>query len=85
MTRALRMTFVTFSVLLAAGEARARPGGSLPLPDQSESSQPMDLAVIQPFWRRIGDPDLVALVEEGLAANADIAQAVARLDGARAR
>jgi len=84
-TRALRMTFVTFSVLLAAGEARARPGGSLPLPDQSESSQPMDLAAIQPFWRRISDPDLVALVEEGLAANADIAQAVARLDGARAR
>ena len=70
---------------LTMGPDYERP--ELPVPEAY--SQPADTTEAQPapvddWWKLFGDPVLDALVEEALAANQDLAAAVARVDEARA-
>lgn len=60
----------------------------LKVPDQFAAARPaaaMEEADVARWWRRFGDPVLTDLVERGLAANLDVAQARGRLATARAQ
>lgn len=72
-----------FTLFIACALPIAVKAGPAPRPKTAAVPEPAEMPPA--FWRRIDDPVLLALVEQGLAANTDIAQALARLDAARAR
>ena len=61
--------------------ARRRRAPAVPLREANETSSVADL----PWWELFKDPVLQALIREALAANQDLALAVARVDEARLR
>lgn len=70
----------------AFGQAAHPPGTLEPADDPGrwQPAQPQDLQAPSPWWQVFGDPELVRLEQAALAANPDVAIAMARLGQARA-
>ncbi len=75
---------IALLLALAALAAPADPGEALVAQHTYEGALPGPVESL-PWWRSLEDPQLQALVEEGLAANGDFATAVARVRQAEAQ
>lgn len=74
------------ALALTAAPAAAAPGAGVEGPSLDPSWSVGDTGSVDtdPWWRRMGDADLAAVVDEALSGNLDLAQATDRLDQARA-
>lgn len=86
--RYFKLGTVALSVLLVAGGAVAQePGAPAPAPGPFNHAQGLTMrtaADTSPWWQALGDPVLSQLVQQGLGANLDLAQAAQRVLRSRA-
>jgi multidrug efflux system outer membrane protein len=75
------LTALALAALLAACAA---PGPTTPMAAQDLPAGTAMAPVPADWWKRFGDPQIDALVDEALANNRDLARAVARIDESRA-
>jgi multidrug efflux system outer membrane protein len=78
------LTSLTALALAALLAACAAPGPSTPMAAQDLPAGTAMAPVPADWWKRFGDPQIDALVDEALANNRDLARAVARIDESRA-
>ncbi len=77
-------TSLSALALAALLAACASPGPATPLAAQDLPAGSAMAPVPADWWKRFGDPQIDALVDEALANNRDLARAVARIDESRA-
>lgn len=78
------LTSLTALALAALLAACAAPGPTTPMAAQDLPAGTAMAPVPADWWKRFGDPQIDALVDEALANNRDLARAVARIDESRA-